>query len=125
MPVIALGMSAYLNPRHKRGVTASLWRHEAGEPDAHGNETDSWLEVALLKGCAFDPGSTSEPRLPGQERVIVEPTLYGPYAMPFRPQDRAVVRGVTYEVEGVARQWRNMFSNREAGAVVSLRRVDG
>ena len=124
-PSIALGMSAYLNPRHKRGVTASLWRHEAGEPDAHGNETDSWLEVALLKGCAFDPGSTSEPRLPGQERVIVEPTLYAAYDAPVEPLDRLVIRDVTYEVEGIARRWENPFSGRQLGCVLTLRLVTG
>jgi hypothetical protein len=96
----------------------------AGE-DAHGNEVATYGPAVTLTGFGFDPGSSSEPRLPGQGRVIVEPTLYGPYDMPFLPRDQVIVRGVTYEVEGVVRQWRNMFSNREAGAVVSLRRVDG
>lgn len=100
--------------------------YQGGAVDAYGNDTEGFADPVLLVGrYGFDPGSTSEPRLPGQDRVIVEPTLYGPYNMPFKPQDRAVIRGITYEVEGVARQWRNMFSSREAGAVVSLRRVDG
>lgn len=93
--------------------------------DAHGNETDSYGAGVLLLGFGFDPGSSSEPRLPGQDRVVVEPTLYGPFDMPFQPRDQVIVRGVTYEVEGVVRQWRNFYSNREVGAVVSLRRVDG
>ena len=97
----------------------------AGE-DAYGNETAGYGDPEALEGVyGFDPGSSSEPRLAGQERVIVEPTLYGPFDMPFLPQDRAIVRGVTYEVEGEVRRWRHMRSNREAGAVVSLRRVDG
>jgi hypothetical protein len=99
--------------------------YEAGAVDAYGNDAGGFAGPVELTGYGFDPGSTSEPRLPGQDRVIVEPTLYGPFSMPFKPQDQVVVRGVTYEVEGVVRQWRNMFSNREAGAVVSLRRVDG
>lgn len=94
--------------------------------DAHGNETETWGPAVELVGrYGFDPGSSSEPRLAGQDRVIVEPTLYGPFDMPFVPRDRAIVRGVVYEVEGETRRWRNMFSNREPGAVVSLRRVDG
>lgn len=96
----------------------------AGE-DAHGNETETYGAAVTLLGFGFDPGSSSEPRLPGQARVIVEPTLYGPFGMPFQPKDRVIVRGLTYEVEGEARQWRNFYSNHEAGAVVSLRRVDG
>ena len=93
--------------------------------DAYGNETESYGSPVTLLGFGFDPGSSSEPRQPGQDRVIVEPTLYGPFDMPFLPRDRVLVRGLLYEVEGEVRKWRNMFSNREAGGVVSLRRVDG
>jgi hypothetical protein len=125
MPAIALGMSAYILPRHRRGLTVPLLRHEDGAEDAHGNAVDSWAEVALLKGCAFDPGSTSEPRLAGQERVIVEPTLYAAYDAPVEPLDRLVVRDETYEVEGVARRWESPFSGRQEGCVITLRKVDG
>lgn len=94
--------------------------------DAHGNETPSYGAAVTLEGVyGFDPGSSSEPRLAGQQRVIVEPTLYGPYDMPFISRDRAIVRGQTFEVEGEVRRWRHMRSDRLAGAVVSLRRVDG
>lgn len=94
--------------------------------DAHGNETATYGAAVTLEGVyGFDPGSSSEPRLAGQQRVIVEPTLYGPYDMPFLPQDRAIVRGLTYEVDGEVRRWRHMRSNRTPGAVVSLRKVDG
>ena len=93
--------------------------------DAHGNETASYGPPVTLLGFGFDPGSSSEPRIAGQDRVIVEPTLYGPYSMPFLPRDQVIVRGYTYEVEGVVRRWRNYYSNREAGAVVSLRLVNG
>lgn len=94
--------------------------------DAHGNEIPTYGAAVTLTGTyGFDHGSTSEPRLPGQDRVIVEPTLYGPYSMPFLPRDRAVIRGKTYEVDGEVRQWKHMRSGKEAGAVVTLRRVDG
>jgi len=96
-----------------------------GGVDAYGNAAETYEGPFYLDGFGFDPGSTSEPRLPGQDRVIVEPTLYGPFDMPFMPQDRVQVRSVVYEVVGVVRQWRNFYSNREAGAVVSLRCVDG
>ena len=100
--------------------------YAGGGEDVYGNETASYGPAAVLEGVyGFDPGSSSEPRLAGQERVIVEPTLYGPFDMPFLPRDRVIVRNQTYEVEGEVRQWRHMRTNREAGAVVSLRRVDG
>lgn len=98
----------------------------AGVADAHGNAADGWGAPVTLEGVyGFDPGSSSEPRLPGQDRVVVEPSLYGPFDMPFGPRDRAVVRGLAYEVEGEVRRWKHMRTGREAGAVVSLRRVDG
>ena len=94
--------------------------------DAHGNEVEAWGSPVALDGVyGFDPGSSSEPRVPGHDRVIVEPTLYGPFDMPFLPGDRAIVRGDTYEVDGEVRRWKHMRSGRLAGAVVTLRRVDG
>lgn len=99
--------------------------YEGTTEDAHGNETESWGDPVTLDGFGFDPGSSSEPRRPGQDRVIVEPALYGPFDMPFEPKDQVTVRGVTYDIEGEVRRWRGFFSNREFGAVVSLRRVDG
>jgi len=100
--------------------------YEGAGEDAYGNEIAAYGAAVTLVGVyGFDPGSSSEPRIAGQQRVIVEPTLYGPFDMPLLPQDRVVVRGLTYEVEGEARRWRHIWSNREAGAVVSLRRVDG
>jgi hypothetical protein len=100
--------------------------YEGAGEDAYGNEIDAYGAAVTLTGVyGFDPGSSSEPRIAGQQRVIVEPTLYGPYDMPLLPRDHAVIRGLTYEVEGEVRQWKHMHTNREAGAVVSLRRVDG
>lgn len=97
-----------------------------GVVDAHGNESEGWGAPVQLSGVyGFDPGSSSEPRLAGHDRVIVEPTLYGPFDMPFLPRDRAVVRGVVYEVEGPVRRWKHMRTNREAGGVVTLREVSG
>jgi hypothetical protein len=125
MPAFAMGLSAYLFPRHPHGLTVTVRRFTAGEIDAHGNETGAWSDLALLKGCAFDPGSSSEPRLPGQDRVVVEPTLYAAHDAPVIPQDRIIVEGVEYEVDGVARRWGNPFTGSMVGAVISLRRVDG
>jgi len=125
MVAMAMGLSAYLFPRHPHGLTVTVRRFTAGEPDAHGNETGAWSDLALLKGCAFDPGSSSEPRLPGQDRVVVEPTLYAAYDAPVIAQDRIIVQDVEYEVDGVARRWGNPFTGSHVGAVISLRRVDG
>jgi hypothetical protein len=96
----------------------------AGAEDAHGNATESWGDPATVGVFAFDPGSTSEPREPGHDRVIVEPTLYVPPDVVFGPHDRVAARGRVYEVEGETREWRHPDGSRK-GNVVTLRRVDG
>lgn len=74
---------------------------------------------------AYDPGGTSEPRLPGHERVIVEPSLYAHYVMPFTHLDRVEVHGDEFTIEGSVREWRNPYSGALAGSVVSLKAVTG
>ena len=95
-----------------------------GAEDAHGNVVETWGPAEQVGIYVFDPGSTSEPRLPGHDRVVVEPTIYGPFGLPFEPRDHCVARGETFEVEGVTRDWKHP-SGLTPGSVVSLRRVAG
>lgn len=95
-----------------------------GAEDAHGNPVESWGSAVSVGIYAFDPGSTSEPRMPGHDRVIVEPTIYGPYGLPFEPRDRCEARGELFEVEGVTRDWKHP-TGLTPGSVVTLRRVVG
>src|SRR5690606_255028 len=78
---------------------------QLGAEDAHGNPTESWADPVEKDILAFDPGSTSEPTLPGHDRVVVEPTIYAPSGVVMGARDRVSVRGVLYEVEGVTREW--------------------
>jgi head-tail adaptor len=124
MPVVG-ALTEYEFPRHPGGVTAVVQRYTAGADDAHGNPVGSWVDYAILHGCAFDPGSTSEPRIAGQDRVIVEPALYAAYDSPVESLDRIIVEALVFEVEGVARRWQNPMSGRKLGCVITLRHVDG
>lgn len=96
----------------------------AGVEDSHGNPVDSWGTPADVGVYAFDPGSSSEPREAGRDRVIVEPTLFMPSTVVFGSRDRVTARGKVYEVEGETREWRHPDGTRK-GNVVTLRRVDG
>lgn len=101
-----------------------LWsQFAAGAKDAHGNPSESWGAAVTVGVYAFDPGATSEPR-EGQDRVIVEPTLYMPADVVFGARDRVTARGLLYEVEGVTRVWRHL-NGRTPGNVITLRRVEG
>lgn len=97
-----------------------------GALDAHGNEIEDWGPSEDVGIYEFNPGSSSEPRVSGHDRVIVEPELFGPYGLPFAPFDKCIVDGATYAVEGEAARWRNgQAGGITPGAVVKLRRVDG
>lgn len=94
----------------------------AGVEDAHGNPVDSWAPPVPVGVYVFDPGSVSEPRLPGQDRVIVEPTIYSPSDVSFAAQDKVTARAKTYQVEGGSREW---VSDNFSGNVTTLRLVEG
>lgn len=95
-----------------------------GTVDAHGNEVDGWADPVPVGVYAFDPGSSSEPRETGHDRVIVEPTLYLPDEIVFGARDRVTARSDLYEVEGETREWRHPGGD-SPGNVVTLRRVEG
>ena len=97
----------------------------SGATDPRGNPIEAWADPVVIENVAFDPGATSEPRMAGHDRVIVEPTVYADFDLPLSPRDRVIVRGQTYEVEGEVRRWRNPYSGRRAGAVATLKRVTG
>lgn len=96
----------------------------AGVVDAHGNPAESWSPAVAVGVYAFDPGSSSEPR-EGQDRVIVEPTLYLPAEIVFGPRDRVTARGRAYEVEGETREWVHPTDVARRANVATLRRVEG
>jgi len=97
----------------------------AGAEDAHGNLTDSWGAAKKVGIYAFDPGSSSEPRLPGQDRVVTEPTLYLPSDVVFGQQDQVTVRGNLYQVDGETREWVHPSDPSRRANVATLRRVTG
>lgn len=97
----------------------------SGVEDAHGNPVESWAPGVEVGVYAFDPGSTSEPRNPGADRVIVEPTLYLPDGVVFGARDRVTARGLLFEVEGVTREWVHPTDTTRRANVATLRRVEG
>lgn len=84
--------------------------------------------LCTVQGTGWDPGGSYEPRTdPGSERVISTPTAYVPYAVGalVTALDTCIIDGVTYEAEGNARAFLNPLTGTEAGAVISLQRVQG
>lgn len=96
-----------------------------GAEDAHGNVEEGWAAPVTVGIYGFDPGSSSEPRESGHDRVIVEPTVYLPASVVFGPRDRVTVRGDLHEVEGVTREWVHPTNTARRANVATLRRVEG
>ena len=108
-------------------VISEYVQHEvfiAGAEDDTGNTVEAWFPAVTVGIYAFDPGSSSEPR-EGNDRVIVEPTLYMPSDVVMSPQDLVTVRGKKYPVEGETREWVHPTDPTRRANVVNLRRVDG
>lgn len=97
---------------------------DAGAEDATGNPVEAWTTPVSAGVFAFDPGSSSEPR-EGNDRVIVEPTLYIPSEVLMGHRDRVTARGKRYLVEGETREWVHPTDTTRRANVATLRRVDG
>lgn len=97
---------------------------DAGAEDATGNVIEGWLPAVTVGVYAFDPGSSSEPR-EGNDRVIVEPTLYMPDSLVLAHRDVVWARGKRYEVDGETREWVHPTDPTRRANVATLRRVDG
>jgi hypothetical protein len=93
--------------------------------DAHGNELEQWEPPVDLGIYAFGPGGSSEPMLPGQDRVITVPTVFLPSTSVVAARDRLTVRGKAFEVDGASLDFRNPFDSAMDGKTINLKAVDG
>ena len=91
--------------------------------DAHGNEIETWDAAVALGIYAFDPGGTSEPMIPGYDRVITTPTIYVPSESVLSSRDRVTVRGKAFEVDGVTSDFRNPHDSSMNGNSINLKAV--
>ena len=99
-----------------------------GGRDSHGNPIKSWGAPRKLTVMGWGPrgdGSSSEPRVPGREQVIVGLVLYTYPDPGITSRDRVAVNGITYEVEGEVGDWTTGPFGFEPGCTVALRRVEG
>lgn len=98
---------------------------ESGAEDAHGNDAEAWAEPVGLGIYAFNPGGTSEPLVPGHDRVITNPTMYAPSEATVGPRDRITRASVLYEVDGYALAYSNPYDSSMNGLEIKLKVVTG
>jgi hypothetical protein len=89
--------------------------------------TDDWTNPTSLEvpGVAVEPKPTGEPLEDARHRVVSGYTLYFPADVFPTPQQRVVVRGATYEIDGESAVWRSPFTGWTPGNVVQTKREVG
>lgn len=96
-----------------------------GGADEYGNEIDDWNTPVDLGIYAYNPGTTSEPFLPGHSRVITQPAIYVPEGTSIGARDKLLIRGIPHEVDGVMLDYRNPYDDSMDGIQVNLKVVTG
>ena len=100
-------------------------RRDTAGTDRYGNPTYSETQTVLGGRSVFTPGGSSEPVEVGRERVVSSPKLLFAGSWPdVRADDRLIVDGRTFTVEGRPASLRGPVSDR-GGLVVALREVEG
>lgn len=111
--------------RHPHGETVILHPYLPGEEDIYGNLTDGFGEDVERPGCAIAPRVQEEDAGGNRSMVAYGFEVYDTYDTPVGPHDELTVRGVRCKVDGEIARWRNPFTGRQFGAVITARRVDG
>lgn len=84
------------------------------------------VDTLLEERAAFDPGGTVEPVEVGRERVVTTPKLYFREQRPdLTRDDRVVMRGKEYQVDGDPSDWVSPYGTSLGGLVVELKIGEG
>ena len=96
----------------------------SGEPT--GIEWDTPPGQLVIPGVGVEPRPSGEPTQDARNSTTSGFTLYGiPSGTDITPADRMRIRGVDYDVDGGAADWRNPFTGWAPGLVVQTKRVVG
>lgn len=99
------------------------WSQEATDEDGH--RTSGWAAPAPVAGVGVDIITGQEPRTPdGAETSRADLRIYLPPGFTCGHRDRFIIRGKTYEVEGIAEPLPNFFTGITFRTEVTVRRVD-
>lgn len=97
--------------------------------DRYGNPVYDWPSPGTtVRGCAVAPRTSEEPTQINRMPVYDGMTVYAPPGTAVGPHDRIVVRGVLYEVDGEAGDWRSPFTSAitaPRGVLIYAKRVEG
>ncbi len=96
-----------------------------GPEDGLGNAVDGWAPAVLRPVYGAGPTMSTEPKVVGQNRVVVDAVLLVPPGAPYGPRDRVTLAGNLFEVVGYEESTEFNPFEKHFGAAVNLRRVEG
>lgn len=102
------------------GVTVTV-RSVTSSDDGLGNTVDTVVESAWGP-CAVAPRYATESTDPRVPPVVVGVTIYGP-SRPLDGNDRLVINGLEYQVDGLPGVWSSPFTGWAPGMEVPAKRV--
>lgn len=105
--------------------TVSLEVRDSSGTDPLGVPVVVWGAPVAHSVCGWATPTSTEPKLAGHDRVIVDVELYAPTAFPANPHDRVLIEGKRYEVVGEAEDFTHGPFWDPGVKVWNLRRVDG
>nr|DAW17871.1 MAG TPA: Minor capsid protein [Caudoviricetes sp.] len=99
--------------------------YSAGAEDDWGNTVSGWSDPVDKPVYGWGAPVTSEPKLAGHDRDVVEIELLVPPGFECSPRDRMVLDGDEYEVIGGTEMYDHNPFGWNPGGVVNLRAVSG
>lgn len=106
-----------------RGEVVTVLRRTAGPRDSHGNKTWSWAETGI-PGCVVWPTGSTE-KIQGQDQTSEQLTVLFPPDTNLTAYERAKVRNLVYEINGIPSVWNSPFTPTRAGVEARLTRITG
>lgn len=95
--------------------------------DRYGNQVPDWDAATSTthEQCVAYPGTTEDTTDGREHGVSTELTLLLPYGADVLATDRVTWRGTTYEVSGLAYDWRSPLTGWQPGTQVDLKVYQG
>lgn len=96
-----------------------------GVTDPFGNPVDSWGPPVTQVVIGWAPPVSTEPKIAGHDRIIVDLELYTPSVFSASPRDRITIDGQKYSVIGYPEGTEGNPFLWSPGKVVNLQKIEG
>lgn len=107
------------------GEVVVLLRGTPGGTDAYGDPIPGTVTRTDVPGCAIDARYSTEPTERGRHGVAVGLTVFAPAGTDVRSGDQVEIRGLVYDVEGIAVAPVNPFTGWTPGVEFTATREVG